>query len=146
MYFAFIFAAINTLTVTYYLAIESYPFLKEIFPTFIHYIIITVAVGVPLLVGIGYAHFKRTKAFRSESAVMVETNPFARRNIVNTEMNLKLNFEIIKMLIKLSNNEKLNSDEIKKIIDMQSELKDFVENRTFESNEDLDFLNKITKN
>jgi hypothetical protein len=77
---------------------------------------------------------------------MAETNPFARRNIVNTEMNLKLNLEIIKMLIKLSNNEKLNSEEVKKISDMQSELKDFVENRTFESNEDLDFLNKITKN
>ena len=36
-YFAFIFAAINTLTVTYFLAIQEYPFLNEIFPTFIHY-------------------------------------------------------------------------------------------------------------
>ena len=33
-YFAFIFAAINTLTVTYYLAIENYPVLKAIFPSF----------------------------------------------------------------------------------------------------------------
>jgi hypothetical protein len=48
MYFAFIFAAINTLTVTYYLAIDNYPFLKELFPTFIHYIIIVVTIGVPL--------------------------------------------------------------------------------------------------
>ena len=31
-YFAFIFAAINTLTVTYFLAIENYPFLTIIFP------------------------------------------------------------------------------------------------------------------
>ena len=73
MYFAFIFAAVNTLTVTYYLAIENYPFLKVIFPTFVDYIIITVAIGVPLLVGIGYAHFKRTKAFRSEIDVYLET-------------------------------------------------------------------------
>ena len=29
LYFAFILAAINTLTVTYYLAIENLPFLKE---------------------------------------------------------------------------------------------------------------------
>ena len=145
MYFAFIFAAINTLTVTYYLAIENYPFLKEIFPTFVHYIIIVVSVGVPLLIGIGYAHFKRTKAFRSETAIMAETNPFARRNIVNTEMNLKLNFQIIEMLIKLSNNEKLTSNEIKEITELRSELKDFVENRTFENNKDLNFLNKITK-
>ena len=32
IYFAFIFAAINTLVLTYYLAIERAPFLKDIFP------------------------------------------------------------------------------------------------------------------
>ena len=35
-YFAFIFAAINTLVVTYYLAIEEYPTLLAIYPTFFH--------------------------------------------------------------------------------------------------------------
>ena len=39
VYFAFIMAAINTLTVTYFLAIENYPILKEIFPSFLHYIL-----------------------------------------------------------------------------------------------------------
>ena len=146
MYFAFVFAAVNTLTVTYYLAIENYPFLKMIFPTFVDYIIIIVAIGVPLLVGIGYAHFKRTKAFRSETAIMAEANPFARRNIVNTEMILKLNFEIIHLLIKLSGNQKLSSEEIEKIKELQLELKKFVDTRTFENNDDLQFLNKMTKN
>ena len=145
MYFAFIFAAVNTLTVTYYLAIENYPFLKVIFPTFVDYIIITVAIGVPLLVGIGYAHFKRTKAYRSEAAIVAEANPFGRRNIVNTEMILKLNFEIINMLIKSSNNQKLSSEETEKIKEVQLELKKFVDARTFENNNDLQFLNKITK-
>ena len=145
MYFAFIFAAVNTLTVTYYLAIENYPFLKVIFPTFVDYIIIIVAIGVPLLVGIGYAHFKRTKAYRSEAAIVAEANPFGRRNIVNTEMILKLNFEIINMLIKSSNNQKLSSEETEKIKEVQLELKKFVDARTFENNNDLQFLNKITK-
>ena len=143
-YFAFIFAAVNTLTVTYYLAIENYPFLKVIFPTFVDYIIITVAIGVPLLVGIGYAHFKRTKAYRSEAAIVAEANPFGRRNIVNTEMILKLNFEIIHLLIKLADNQKLSSEEIEKIKELQSELKKFVDARTFENNDDLQFLNKMT--
>jgi hypothetical protein len=145
MYFAFIFAAVNTLTVTYYLAIENAPFLKVIFPTFIDYIIITVAIGVPLLVGIGYAHFKRTRAYRSEAAIVAEANPFGRRNIVNTEMILKLNFEIINMLIKSSNNQKLSSEETERIKEVQLELKKFVDARTFENNNDLQFLNKITK-
>ena len=145
MYFAFIFAAINTLTVTYFLAIDNYPILTQIFPTFIHYIVIVVSVGIPLLVGIGYAHFKRTKAFRSETAIQAETSPFARRNLVNTDMTLKLNLEMIQMLIKLSNNEKINDEELKKITEMKNVLKTFVDDRTFENNKDLDYLNKITK-
>ena len=52
-YFAFIFAAINTLTVTYFLAIENYPFLNVIFPSFIQYVLIITSIGVPLLVLIG---------------------------------------------------------------------------------------------
>ena len=38
-YFAFIFAAINTLTVTYFLAIEKYPALQAIFPSFLQYVL-----------------------------------------------------------------------------------------------------------
>jgi len=37
-YFAFIMAAVNVLTVTYFLAIENYPSLQVVFPTFVHYI------------------------------------------------------------------------------------------------------------
>ena len=48
-------------------------------------------------------------------------------------------------MIKLSKNEKFEPEEIKKIIDVKSELENFVDNRTFESNEDLDYLHKITK-
>ena len=69
-YFAFILAAINTLTVTYFLAIDNYPSLKSVFPSFEVYIVIIVTIGIPLLVAIGYAHFKRTQAFKSEIDVL----------------------------------------------------------------------------
>ena len=75
-YFAFIFAAINTLTVTYFLAIENYPFLQGFFPSFLHYVVITSCIGIPLLVLIGYAHFKRTPSFRAEADVYIESNPY----------------------------------------------------------------------
>ena len=61
IYFAFIFAAINTLTVTYFLAIDNYPSLKSIFPSFEQYVVILVVIGVPLLVTVGYAHYKKTE-------------------------------------------------------------------------------------
>jgi len=43
-YFAFIVAAVNALTVTFFLAIEKYPSLSVIFPTFFHYIVIIVGI------------------------------------------------------------------------------------------------------
>ena len=57
-YFAFILAAINTLTVTYYLAIEKFPTLQTIFPSFGQYVLIIAAIGIPLLISIGFVHFK----------------------------------------------------------------------------------------
>ena len=54
-YFAFIFAAINTLTVTYFLAIENYPVLNQIFPSFTQYIFVVVMIGIPSLASDLYA-------------------------------------------------------------------------------------------
>ena len=51
----------DVLNVTYFLAIENYPGLQSMFPTFAHYIIITVGIGVPLLVLVGYFHCEVTK-------------------------------------------------------------------------------------
>ena len=111
-YFAFIFAAINTLTVTYFLAIENYPFLTIIFPSFIQYVLIITSIGVPLLVLIGYVHYKKTTAFRAESAVQAESNPYQRRNIVNITILLSLTMKLNEMVLKLTKNEKLTSKEV----------------------------------
>ena len=141
-YFAFILAAINTLTVTYFLAIENYPSLKLFFPSFEIYILIIVSVGVPLLVLIGFAHFKRTQAFKSEIDVMIESNPYQRRNTVNNEMNLRMNLQLIKLLTKLVNNEKLNTSESEKLKELTKTFEEFTKNRSFVNNSDIDFIKK----
>ena len=79
LYFAFIFAAVNTLTVTYFLAIENYPELKAVFPSFEMYLLVMIAIGVPLLTIIGYTHYKRSPAYSSEAGVMLSANPYTRR-------------------------------------------------------------------
>ena len=129
VYFAFIFAAINTLTVTYFLAIENYPFLKEIFPSFFHYIVIVVTVGIPCLILIGYAHYKRTPSFKAEADIQVEANPHFRRTLINTELMLAMFLEISQLTIKLSNNEKLNDNEIKRLKNLQDEFQKQIKNR-----------------
>ena len=144
-YFAFIFAAINTLTVTYYLAIEKVPILEIIFPTFIQYVVIISGIGVPVLVAIGYIHYKRSKAFKSEVDIIVETNPYQRRTIVNTELLLETNLKLMEFLVRLSKNEKINEQEIKDLIEKNKEISEHVEKRTFTNDTDLNYIKKVLK-
>jgi len=141
-YFAFILAAINTLTVTYFLAIDNYPSLKLIFPSFEIYILIIVSIGIPLLIAIGYAHFKRTQAFKSEIDVMIESNPYQRRNTVNNEINFRVNLQLMKLLTKLVNNEKLDTSESENLKKLIKTYEEFTENRSFVNNSDIDFIKK----
>ena len=142
MYFAFLFAAVNTLVVTYYLAIEQAPILKEIFPSFIHYVLILVAIGVPLLVSIGYIHYKRTSAYSNEVAVNFESNPFQRRMLINSEINLKINIKLLETLSKINENNLQLDDETKKLL---KELQDFISERKFENSKDLEYLTDLNK-
>jgi hypothetical protein len=129
VYFAFIFAAINTLTVTYFLAIENYPVLKEVFPSFIHYIVIVVLVGIPLLVLIGYAHYKRTPSYKAEADIHIEANPHMRRILINTEFMLSMSLQLSELSMRLMNNEKLTSDEMDRLKHLQKEFQKQIDNR-----------------
>ena len=139
-YFAFIFAAVNTLTVTYFLAIENYPSLQVVFPSFVYYIVIVSLIGVPLLVVIGYIHFKKSPSFRAESAVSYESNPWALRDLVNSEYNLVLSFKILQMITKLTKQENLDQNELDQIQKLEKDLKEFMENRTGDNKKDLEFF------
>ena len=141
-YFAFILAAINTLTVTYFLAIDNYPALKAVFPSFEQYIVIIVTIGIPLLIFVGYLHFKRTQAFRSEVDVLIESNPYQRRNTVNGEINLRLNLKILAMMLKILKKESFSESEIQEIRELSDEIKNLSENRNIKNNLDIDFIKK----
>lgn len=142
-YFAFIFAAINTLTVTYYLAIERYPTLKIVFPNFIQYILIITIIGVPFLIFLGYIHYKKTSAFRSEVDIGYESNPYALRILINSELLLKLNLQLIDKIVRLSKEEKLPEEEIKELASIENEIKNFSSQRNFKNKKDLEFFKKL---
>ncbi len=140
LYFAFIFAAINTLTVTYYLAIDKYPDLHWVFPTFVHYVAIVTAIGIPFLVLVGYVHYKRTAARKAEVDISYETDPYKARTLVNTEISMKLNLELIDIILKLSKNEKISDEKYEEIKKLKDELSKFEDDRTFKNKMDLKFL------
>ena len=121
--------------------------LKEVFPTFIIYVTIAVTIGIPLLVFIGYMHFKRTPSFRAEAVINFESNPFARRVLVNSELTLKLNTKLMELILKISQGEKISKEEILAATKIQDELETLVNERKTEKfgerDIDLKYLKKL---
>ena len=129
-YFAFILGAVNTLTVTYYLAIEKVPSLQEIFPTFLSYALIGTVIVIPILTAVGYVHFKKSGSFKAEADIGVESNPHFYRLVQNSEIIIPIFIEMLELLTRMSRNEKLNDDEINKISSIKKELKDYMSKKT----------------
>ena len=147
-YFALVMAATNTLVVTYYLAIENIPELTAMFPTFTHYAVILVGCGIPALIIVGYSHWKRTDGYRAESEAVFEASPFESRILVNSEISLKLNLKVIEFINKISNNEKIDEVELKKLSVLKDELKGYLQNRDVDhksGQRDFDFFKKIER-
>ena len=140
-YFAFILAAINTLTVTYFLAVDNYPALKMIFPSFEIYVLIIISIGVPLLIFIGYSHYKKTKAFKSEVDILLESNPILRRSTVNQDVNLRYQLLLIALILKLSK-DTISEDELNDMKKIQKEITDLIKNRSLFNNLDIDYINQ----
>ena len=145
VYFAFIFAAINMLTVTYFLAIENYPTLKEIFPSFEQYVMIIVFIGVPLLVLVGYAHYKKTPSYRAEADVWMESNPYWARVLINSQFSLSLNLKMINLITKLSNNEKISRVELDELKGLQQKFEGHLDKRTISNKKDQLFFRENYK-
>lgn len=75
-YLTFLLGYISTLVTVYYLAIKNIPSLLDIFPKFVPFAVLATVVGVPLSVGIGWIHLKRSRLFSSEADIGVEANPY----------------------------------------------------------------------
>ena len=140
LYFAFIFAAINTLTVTFYLAIEKYPDLNWLFPSFLHYILVVCVIGVPFLILIGYVHYKRTAARKAEVDISYETDAYKARTLVNTEIAITLNMQLLDIITKISKKQELSAEGYQELEKLREKLAKFTSDRTFKNKMDLKFL------
>ena len=127
-YFAFALIGINTLTVTYYLAIEKAPFLQTVFPTFPVYVTILTAIGLPMLVITGYLHYRKMPAFKTEIEVHTENNPYVYKLPPGYWLLVVMPYFLAqsKLLTKLSKNEKVTDEEMNKISDLQKKMEHLI--------------------
>ena len=143
LYFAFILAGINTLTVTYFLAVEKYPILVDLFPTFSHYVLVWVVIGIPLLTFVGYVHYRRSPAYTAEVGLTWTSNPYQARNLINGELSLKMNQAVLKILVKLFQNEKFEPQDYNEILRVKKEVEKLIAERTLWNKKDFDSIHKI---
>jgi len=124
MYWAFLILGINTVTVTYFLAIERAPFLEAIFPTFFHYALAAVAVGIPVLILSGFIHYKIIPGFKSEVEIHMESNPFVYKLPPGWQLRVVMPYFRLQseILIKLSRSEKLTEEELNKMKKLQNDM------------------------
>jgi len=113
---------INTITVTYFLAIERAPFLQAIFPTFLHYALAAVVVVVPLLILTGFTHYKVIPGHKSEMEVHAEANPFVYKLHPGWQLRVMMPYHRLQseILLKISRGEKITEEEINKMKKIQN--------------------------
>jgi len=123
-YWAFFIMGINTITITYFLAIERAPFLEAIFPTFMHYVLAITAVGIPLLILTGYVHYKKIPGFKSEMEVNMESNPFVYKLPPGYQLKVMMPYQRLQseILLKISRGEKITEEEIIKMKKIQNDM------------------------
>ena len=102
------------------------------------------SIGIPLLILVGYIHFKRTAAYKAEADIYYESNPHALRSLINTELLLELNLKLNEKLIKLINNEKLSEEEITESKKLQDDITKLINQRTLKNKKDLEYFKKMT--
>ncbi len=124
VYFAFIFMSINTLTVTYYLAIERAPFLEFIFPTFLSYVIILMGIGFPMLAIIGYIHFRKVPGYGAQASTNIENNPYVYKLPPGWNKNVNMPYFLLqsKILMKIAQNEKVSEEEKNELKTLQKKM------------------------
>jgi hypothetical protein len=67
---------LSTLVTVYYLAIKNIPSLLDLFPKFVPFAALATVIGVPMSVGIGWIHLKRSGLFSAEQDLSMEANPY----------------------------------------------------------------------
>ena len=124
-YLTFILGAMNTLVVVWYLAIREAPAVQSVFGHFLPFAVVVTIVGVPLSVGIGWVHLKRSPAYQSEMDIGVESNPYYYKLPpgYNREVFAPLYLELLTQIKRLLEAQRLlNDDEKSRIETLEQKL------------------------
>jgi len=120
---------VNVLTATYFLAIERVPAIKLLLPTFESYVITCIAIGIPLITFFGWLHFKRVGTYSTEISMALQNSPYNYRwqPGFTKEVFAPAYYSILNSNSKLLKGESLSQDELKKMSELENQLKNLID-------------------
>jgi hypothetical protein len=78
---------------------------------------------------VGYIHYKKTPAFSTEIDINVEANPYMYKLVPGWMKNAQFPVYLLmlNMMIKMSKNEKMSSEDIQMMTEIQKDLKHLID-------------------
>lgn len=127
-YLAMFIGVANVLTTTYFLAGKKIPWVQQIFPSFEMYVAFCIAVGVPVVVLVGWLHFKKMGTYTQEVAISQQYSPYNYKFPpgFNREVFGPAYLAILQLNIKRLKGEKLSQEELDNILSLEKKLKDLI--------------------
>jgi hypothetical protein len=128
-YLAMFIGVANVLTTTYFLAGKKIPWVQQVFPNFESYIAFCIAIGVPIVVIVGWLHFKRMGTYTQEVAISYQYSPYNYKFQpgYNREVFAPAYLAILQLNIKRMKGEKLSHEELENILSLETKLKALME-------------------
>lgn len=118
-YIALLIGIGGNLLLFYRLGVQYVDFLKNIFPSLTIFTLAAIAVTVPISVGAGLYHMKRTGAYAADATVATESNPYIYKVVPGKEQEVFLPLWIatVRSLIKVLDKQNAMTVEEKKELD-----------------------------
>ena len=129
-YLSFLLGFATTIVTVYYLAIKNMPFLLDVFPHFLPFAVLTVLVGLPLSIFIGWLHMKGSAIYGSEVDIAAEANPYLYKMYPGywKEAFTPLYLELLRgMKMMLEKEKMLTRDDKERIESLEEKLQKLVE-------------------
>lgn len=127
-YLAMFIGVANVLTTTYFLAGKKIPWIQQIFPSFEIYVAFCIAVGIPVVVIVGWLHFKKMGTYTQEVAISQQYSPYNYKFPpgYNKEILGPAYLAILQLNIKRLRGEKLSPEELENILSLEKKLRELI--------------------
>jgi hypothetical protein len=84
-YIALLIGIASNLLLLYRLGVQDIHFLSDIFPSLTIFTVVALLVAVPISIGVGLYHMKRTGAYAADASVSTEQNPYIYKIVPGKE-------------------------------------------------------------